>query len=104
MGYIFLGTAILFSVIGNLFMKLSRGFKEKAATVLAVLSYIVVTVALTFSIQYMEVGVAYAVWSGTTILLVALIGILFLKESRGWLKYASLLLISLGVVLLQIAN
>lgn len=104
MGYVFLGTAILFSVIGNLFMKLSRGFKETAPTVLAVFSYIVVTIALTFSIQYMEMGVAYAVWSGTTILLVALIGILFLKESRGWLKYVSLLLISLGVALLQIAN
>ncbi|MBM7837308.1 small multidrug resistance pump [Alkalihalobacillus xiaoxiensis] len=103
MGYLFLALAILFSVLGNLFMKLSNGFKNRTATVLAVICYLIVTLTLTFSIQYLEVGIAYAIWSGTTILFVALIGTIFLKESRSLVKYVALSLITAGVVLLQIA-
>lgn len=104
MGYLFLALAILFSVLGNLFMKLSNGFKNRIATVLAVISYLIVTFTLTFSVQYLEVGIAYAVWSGTTIIFVALIGTIFLRESRSLVKYISLALITTGVVLLQIAS
>ncbi|GAF11498.1 ethidium bromide-methyl viologen resistance protein EmrE [Bacillus sp. JCM 19046] len=103
MGYLFLALAILFSVLGNLFMKLSNGFKNRTATVLAVICYLIVALTLTFSIQYLEVGIAYAIWSGTTILFVALIGTIFLKESRSLVKYVALSLITAGVVLLQIA-
>jgi len=53
---------------------------------------------LALVVRSIPVSVAYAVWAGVGTAAVAVIGYLFLGESMGWFKAASLGLIVLGVV------
>ncbi|GAK04974.1 ethidium bromide-methyl viologen resistance protein EmrE [Geomicrobium sp. JCM 19037] len=89
-GYIYLSFAILLSVAGNVCMKLSNGFRNTPATIAALILYAIVPVQLILAVQHMEVGIAYAIWAGSVILLVAVIGILFLQEKETAKKYSHL--------------
>ncbi|GAK12470.1 multidrug efflux SMR transporter [Geomicrobium sp. JCM 19039] len=100
-GYVFLSFAILLSVAGNVYMKLSNGFRNTPATIAALILYAIVPVQLILAVQYMEVGIAYAIWAGSVILLVAVIGILFLQEKQDLQKISALALIAVGVSVLQ---
>jgi small multidrug resistance pump len=55
-------------------------------------------VALTLCLRYMDVSVAYAVWSGLGTLLIAAIGIAYFKEPLTLVKIGSLVLIIVGVI------
>jgi small multidrug resistance pump len=55
-------------------------------------------------VRSVPVSVAYAVWAGLGTAAVAVIGYVFLGESMGWLKAASLGLIVLGVVGLNLVS
>jgi small multidrug resistance pump len=61
-------------------------------------------VALTLSLQGIDIIIVYAVWSGVGTLLVAVIGVLLFKESISIKKVFSLLLIILGVLGIHLAN
>jgi small multidrug resistance pump len=52
-------------------------------------------------VQFFEVGVVYAVWSGAGIAVVALLGIVWFGESRSPVKLLSIALIIIGVLLLH---
>jgi small multidrug resistance pump len=55
-------------------------------------------------VRTIPVSVAYAVWSGLGTAAVAVIGYLWLGESMGWVKAASLTLIVAGVVGLNLVQ
>ncbi|MEU6720687.1 SMR family transporter [Nonomuraea sp. NPDC046802] len=65
-----------------------------------VLSYLLMSSTLRL---HMEVGTAYAIWSGVGTAAIALIGIVAFGESVNAAKTCALILIILGVVLLQLA-
>ncbi|MGP4104467.1 DMT family transporter [Nonomuraea sp. KM90] len=65
-----------------------------------VLSYTLMAAALR---QHMEVGVAYAIWSGVGTAAIAVIGIVVFGESAGAIKTAAIVLIVAGVAMLQLA-
>jgi small multidrug resistance pump len=94
----FLAAAILLEVAGTVSMKLSHGFAQALPSVLLFLFYAASFTCLNFALRSIDVSVAYAIWSGLGLILVAAIGILLLRESAGALKVASIALIVLGVV------
>jgi len=96
--------AIVFEVAGTMAMKLSEGFTKPVPSVLLFVFYAVAFVGLTFAIKKIEVGVAYAVWSGVGTALIAAIGILYFRESVTIVKLTSLLLIVIGVVGLNLGG
>jgi small multidrug resistance pump len=98
MGWIYLGVAILFEVAGTTSMKFSEGFTRLTPSVLLFVCYGLAFVALTFAIRTVDLGVAYAVWSGVGTALIALIAFLFFAETITPLKLVSLLMIIAGVV------
>ncbi|WP_431921571.1 DMT family transporter [Nonomuraea jabiensis] len=65
-----------------------------------VLSYTLMAAALR---QQMEVGIAYALWSGVGTAAIAVIGILAFGESVSSIKMLAIVLIVAGVILLQLA-
>jgi multidrug transporter EmrE-like cation transporter len=87
MGYLLLFITVLLGVIGNINVKLSEGFTRKLPTVLVFVFYALCTYFLTLTVQYLEVGVVYAVWSGVGIAIVAIIGTFFFNESKSLLKF-----------------
>jgi len=90
--------AILLEVAGTTSMKLSDGFSRLTPSVLIFIFYSLSFIFLSLSLKRLELGFAYAVWSGLGTLLVALIGILFFYEPFTFIKSISLILIIIGVV------
>jgi small multidrug resistance pump len=102
--WLFMGGAILFEVAGTVSMKLSEGFSRLMPSVLIFIFYGLAFILLTLALKKIDVGVAYAVWSGVGTALVAIIGFLFLKESMSLIKILFITLIIAGVAGLYLTN
>jgi small multidrug resistance pump len=102
--WLFLAGAIALEVAGTLSMKLSDGFSKPVPSVLLFVFYAASFVALTLALKKIEVGIAYAVWSGVGTVLVATIGILFFREAVSTLKLVSILLVIVGVIGLNLSG
>ncbi|MEH2368100.1 DMT family transporter [Nostoc sp.] len=96
--WIYLIIAILFEVSGTTCMKLSEGFTKIVPSVLIFVFYGLCFTFLTFALKKLEVSVAYAVWAGLGTILVALIGIIWFRESATFIKLVSISLIIIGVI------
>lgn len=96
--WIYLIIAILFEVSGTTCMKLSEGFTKIVPSVLIFVFYGLCFTFLTFALKRLEVSVAYSVWAGLGTILVALIGIIWFRESATLIKLVSISLIIIGVI------
>ena len=104
MGWYLLGLAILFEVAGTTSMKLADGFTRALPSILVFAFYGASFVALVFVLKRIDLGIAYAVWSGVGMALVALIGAIWFGETVTVLKVVSFALIVTGVVGLNLAD
>jgi small multidrug resistance pump len=96
--------AILLEVAGTTCMKLSLGFSRLIPSILIFVFYGLSFTALTYSLKRIDLSVAYAVWSGIGIGLIAIISFLYFKEQITSLKLASITLIALGVIGLNLSE
>jgi small multidrug resistance pump len=96
--------AILFEVSGTICLKLSSGFSKLVPSLLTGFFYIISFSLLALALKKMEVGLAYAIWSGLGTGLIAIIGIFLFGESSSYIKLTSLILIILGVIGLNLAG
>ncbi|MFO0882493.1 MAG: multidrug efflux SMR transporter [Candidatus Saccharimonadales bacterium] len=104
MVYLYLVGAIISEVIGTISLKYSVGFSKLLPSILVVLAYSFSFFLLSLSLKKLEVGMAYAIWSGLGTALVVSIGIIVLKEEVSVLKVASVALIIAGVIGLNLAK
>lgn len=103
MGYLFLAIAIVSEVIGTTFLKLTSG--ERAvwwAYPIVAVGYIVSFVMLSQALSKgVPLGIAYAVWAGVGVVLVAIISWLVFHEMLTWQQLVGMALVVAGVVLLE---
>jgi small multidrug resistance pump len=104
MSWLYLVLAIVLEVCGTTSMKLSHGFTKMLPSVLMFLFYGLSLSALTLALKRIDVSMAYAVWSGLGTALIAIIGVLWLKEPLNTLKIVSLSLIIIGVIGLNLSG
>ena len=71
MHYLLLGVAILAEVIGTSFMKQSEGFTRLVPSIVTVVAYLIAFYCLSLTLKTIPTGIAYAIWSGTGIVLIA---------------------------------
>jgi small multidrug resistance pump len=102
MKWIILATGILFEVLGTICMKYAEGFTKLAPSVLVLVFYGISLAALVFVLEKMQVSIAYAVWASTGTALIAIIGMMFFKEPVSLVKIASISLIILGILGLEL--
>ncbi len=95
--WILLAAAIVLEVAGTTSMKLSQGFAKPLFSALLFAFYGSSLVALTFALKKIDVGVAYAVWSGLGTALIAVAGVLCFREPVTTQKVCSVVLIIAGV-------
>ncbi len=103
MAWLLLAVTVVFEVIGTTMMKLSNGFTLLWPSLGMVLCYAVSLAGITLVLRHMELSIAYAIWSGAGTALTAAIGIYLFREPATSLKIASLALVVLGVIGLQLA-
>ncbi|MBD2679325.1 MULTISPECIES: multidrug efflux SMR transporter [Nostoc] len=96
--WIYLIAAILFEVSGTTCMKLSEGFTKIVPSVLIFVFYALCLTFLTLALKKLEVSLAYSVWAGLGTILVAMIGMIWFRESATLTKLISITLIIIGVI------
>lgn len=98
---VYLSIAILFEVIANVLLKLSKGFKKKFLAATAIVFALAAFTALSFAIEGIQLSVAYGIWGGLGLIATAIIGVLLFKEkihARGWV---GMIMLVAGVLLLK---
>jgi small multidrug resistance pump len=102
MKWLILLAGIIFEVLGTISMKYAEGFTKVIPSILVFVFYGISLAALVFVLEKMEVGNAYAIWASAGTALIAIIGIVFFKESVSPAKIISISLIILGIIGLEI--
>ena len=97
--YTFLFLAIILEVVGTLFLRDTEGFTKMFPNLVVVFSYAVSFYFLSLTFQHIPVSVAYAIWSGVGIVLIAILGAIKYQEFPSLLVSFGILLIVTGVIL-----
>jgi len=79
-GFIYLSVAIIAEVIGTMALKSSEEFTRLWPSMVVVVGYSVAFYMLSLVLKTVPIGVAYAIWSGVGIVLIAIVGALFFKQ------------------------
>ena len=104
MSVLYLGLAIALEVSGTISMKLSEGLTRLYPTIAMVVLYTGSFAFLALTLKRLEVSTVYAIWSGVGTALIAVIGVAYFNESLTTLKVASIAMIILGVVGLNLTG
>jgi small multidrug resistance pump len=99
--YVYLGIAIVTEVIGTSTLKASDGFTRLLPSLLTVIAYACAFYFLSLALRTVPVGIAYAIWSGVGIVLIALIGLFWFRQSLDLAAVIGLGLIIAGVVVVN---
>ena len=102
MHWMYLSLAIVSEVIGTSFLKSSDGFTKLAPSVVVVMAYGFAFYFLSLSLRVIPVGIAYAIWAGTGIVLIALVGWAVFGQSLDVTAMVGIALILTGVVVLNV--
>lgn len=97
-----LALAILFEVLATSALKASNGFTRPAPTLAVIVGYGVAFYCLSLSLSTIPLGIVYAVWSGSGVALIALIGWLVYGQALDLAGVIGLTLIVAGVIVLNL--
>ena len=106
MGYIYLSIAIVGEVIATSFLKLTSGDKAVwwAYPVVGV-GYVIAFAMLSLALgKGIPLGIAYAIWAGIGVVLVALISWLIFHEPLSLLQVGGIVLVVAGVTMLELGG
>src|SRR4051794_20450981 len=104
MAWALLGAAIAAEVAATSALKASDGFTRLVPSIVVVVGYALSFGLLALVLKKLSVSTTYAVWSGVGTAAIALIGIVVWNESAAPLKLASIAVIVVGVIALQLAG
>jgi small multidrug resistance pump len=104
MSWLCLTLAIGLEVCGTTCMKLSHGLTRLWPSIFIFVFYGASFACVAAALKRIEVSTAYAIWSGLGTALIAVIGVLWFRESLSWTKLAGLALVILGVVALNLSG
>ena len=104
MPWLILFFAGLFEVVWAIGLKFSAGFSKLVPSVVVVVAMAASIYLLALALRTIPVGTGYAVWTGIGAVGVALIGMIWLGESRDILRILCILLIVTGVIGLRFVS
>lgn len=102
MHYLFLAIAIAAEVTATSFLKASDGFSRLTPTLIMVAGYAVSFFFLSLTLRTLPTGVAYAIWSGAGVVLIAAIAWLLQGQRLDLPAMIGMGLIVTGVVVLNL--
>ena len=102
MNYVFLAGAIISEVIGTTFMKQSEGFSKIVPTFITLAAYAIAFFLLSQTLKTIPTGIAYAIWSGTGIVLIAGVAALFQGQKLDAPAMIGMGLIVCGVIVMNV--
>ncbi|MFT8736677.1 MAG: multidrug efflux SMR transporter [Zymomonas mobilis] len=104
MAWLVITIAGLFEVVWAYFMKQSQGFTRIVPTIIMFITMFASFGMLSWSMKFLPLGSAYAVWTGIGIVGSFIVGILFMKEPANFIRILSVCLIMAGIILMKLSN
>ena len=102
MNYLYLALAIVAEVIATSCLKMSDGFTRLWPSVITVVGYAVAFYFLSLTLRTIPTGVAYAIWSGVGIVLIAAVAWAFQGQKLDTPAIIGMTLIVSGVAVMNI--
>ena len=102
MAYVYLSIAIVSEVIATTALKSSESFSRLVPSLIVVIGYSIAFYTLSLSLKTIEVGVAYAIWAGLGIVLIAILGVVVHQETIDLAGALGMALIISGVLVLNV--
>ena len=99
---LFIGVGL--EVVATTCLKLSQGFTKLWPSVGFIIFFASAFYLFSLCIKNIEVGIAYAVWAGLGIGLIAIIGVIFFSEEISLLKFLAIGMIIVGAVILNLTS
>lgn len=100
--YFYLFIAIVAEVFATSALKASEAFTKLYPSIAVVVGYACAFYFLSLTLRTMPLGIAYAIWSGVGIVLIALIGLCWFRQSLDFAAIAGILLILVGVAVINL--
>ena len=101
MGYWYLVVAIFSEVVATSALNASQGFTRLWPSMVTVVGYCLAFYFLSLTLRTVPMGIAYAVWAGAGIVLIAISGAIFFKQLPDLPAVLGMLFIIVGVVLVS---
>ncbi len=102
MHWLYLAVAILFETIGTTALKASDGMTRAGPALVVVLAYALSFWLLALVLRAIPVGVAYAIWSGLGICLIAVIGWVVFGQRLDLPAILGMMLIVSGILVINL--
>lgn len=102
MQYLILFAAVVFETIGTSALQASQQFTRLVPSVTVVVAYVISFILLGWALKFMPVGIAYAIWSGLGIVLIAGIGYALFGQRLDLPAVLGLTLILAGIVVINL--
>ncbi len=101
MPYVYLAISIVAEVIATSALKASDGFSKLWPSVIVVIGYGIAFHFLASTLKTIPVGVAYAIWAGAGVTIVAIVGWLLFGQKLDAPAIIGMAMIVGGVVIMQ---
>lgn len=101
MPYVYLAIAILAEVCATSFLKASDGFTRLVPTVVTLVGYGIAFYCLSVTLKHIPVGIAYAIWSGAGIFLIAVVAWIFYGQTLDAPAIIGMMLIVAGIIVMN---
>ncbi|MGX9417564.1 DMT family transporter [Vibrio sp. RC27] len=102
MGFWYLVIAICAEVVGTLALKASNGFTHAISGTICVLSYAITFYFFSLVLKTVPIGIAYAIWAGMGIVLIASIGAVIYRQVPDIPAILGMVLIVSGVIVINV--
>jgi len=102
--WVLLYSAILLEVGGTMAIKYSEGFTKFTPSACVICLYCTSFYAMSLAVKKIELGVAYAIWSGVGIVATSALGVLLFHEGINPKKLLSIVIIMIGVISLNLTS
>ena len=101
MQWFYLSIAILAEVIATSFLKAAEGFTRLIPSLIVVFGYGTAFYFLSLTLRTMQVGTAYAIWSGVGTVLISLVAWLLYNQKLDAPSILGMALIISGVIIIK---
>jgi small multidrug resistance pump len=101
MQWLYLSIAIFAEVVATSSLKAAEGFTRLTPSLIVILGYGTAFYFLSLTLRTMQVGTAYAIWSGVGTVLVSIIAWILFNQKLDVAAIAGITLIIAGVVIIK---
>ena len=102
MAYFLLAISIIFEVLGTSMLPSTKGFTVRKKTIMVIIMYVICFTAFGFSLEGIDLGIAWATWGAVGTVVTPIAGYLFYKQKLTKIGVFALALIIVSTITLNI--